>query len=242
MKRLILLLLIFTVFGGMASAQQPLDAPNPELIGVESAQQSLSEVMVDMFEREGFWSAKISPDDGIVTVLLRDGSAEIKEPPPEGPIDAPDPPADTHVLGVKVEFFRRGVNSFYITAGRPLPIEGEVKTVSVLVSGRNQPHTLSLVVQDYNGKKFELKMGTLDFSGWKQLTVPIQPSPDGVYGIVQSNVFFGDKPGLRIVGFKVDCDPEYARGAYYIYLDDLRAVTDLYAVQARDPDDISDDW
>jgi hypothetical protein len=231
----------------MAVAQQnqsALDAPDPALIGVESAQQTLSEVLVDSFEREGFWSARISPDDGIITTLLRNGSSEIKEALPALSEDEPEMSSDSNVLGVKVEFLHRGVNTFYITAGRPLPIEGEVKTVSVLVSGRNQPHKLSLVVQDYNGKKFELNMGTLDFSGWKKMTVPIPPSPDGVYGIVQSSVFYGDRPGLRIVGFKVDCDPMYARGVYYIYFDDLRAVTDLYVVESnRDKnDDIPDNW
>jgi hypothetical protein len=33
-----------------------------------------------------------------------------------------------------------------------------------------------------------------------------------------------------------------AQGAYYIYLDDLRAVTDLFAENNRDPDDMSDGW
>jgi hypothetical protein len=76
------------------------------------------------------------------------------------------------------------------------------------------------------------------------MTVPIPPSPDGVYGIVQSSVFYGDRPGLRIVGFKVDCDPTFARGVYYIYLDDLRAITDLYAVESNREknDDIPDNW
>jgi hypothetical protein len=242
MKRLLLPLLIFAVFAGMAVAQnQPLDTPDPTIIGVESAQQNLSEVQVDLFEREGFWTVKISPDNGVITALLRDASSEKKDPPPDQPENAPEL-SDTHVLGAKVEFSRRGINTFYVTAGRPLPIEGEVKTVSVMVAGRNQPHTLSLVGRDYNGKRFELRMGTLDFSGWKKLTVAIPPSPDGVNGIVQSSALYGDKPGLRIIGFKIDCDPIYARGTYYIYFDDLRAVTDLYAIQNRDPDDILDDW
>ena len=70
---------------------------------------------------------------------------------------------------------------------------------------------------------------TVKFSGWKKLTVAVPPSPDGVHGIVQTSAYHGDRPGLRIVGFRVDCNPELARGSYYLYLDDLRAVTDLYA-------------
>ena len=47
---------------------------------------------------------------------------------------------------------------------------------------------------------------------------------------------------MRIIGFRVDCDPIYARGAYYIYFDDLRVVTDLYDVENRNEDDMIDNW
>ena len=85
-------------------------------------------------------------------------------------------------------------------------------------------------------------LGSLAFSGWKKLTVAIPPSPDGKRGIVQQSAYFGDRPGLRIVGFRVDCDPEVAMGQYYLYLDDLRVVADLYAMENRDLDDLSDNW
>ena len=74
------------------------------------------------------------------------------------------------------------------------------------------------------------------------MTTAIPPSPDGEHGIVQSSVYHGNKPGLRIVGFRVDCNPMEARGAYYVYFDDLRAVTDLYDIENRDPDDMDDAW
>ena len=121
-------------------------------------------------------------------------------------------------------------------------IEGITKTVSVWVGGRNMGHQLWLLVQDYNGNNFEIWMGDLEFSGWKKMTCAIPPTPDGVHGIIQSSVYYGNKPGLRIVGFRVDCNPMEAQGSYYIYMDDLRAVTDLYDVENRDPDDMDDAW
>jgi hypothetical protein len=243
MKKICLLILCVAAFAGMVTAQQQLGAPDLTVLGNEAGAQTLAEIPVDSFEREGAWTAKISPDNGIITVALRDGGADAAASggaEPE-PVDGEPQGENTKVLGVKVEFFRRGVNTFYINSLRPIPIEGEVKTVSVWVAGRNQPHTLYLVVQDYYGSKYELRMGTLDFSGWNKMTVNI-PASDGEKGIVQSSVFYGDKPGLRIVGFKVDCAPQYTRGAYYIYFDDLRAITDLYLVQNRDANDMQDDW
>ena len=52
----------------------------------------------------------------------------------------------------------------------------------------------------------------------------------------------GYKPGLKILGFRVDCNPVQARGTYYMYLDDLRVVTDLYDMENHDEDDMADNW
>ena len=239
MKRLISVLVVAAIFG-VAFAQQgtsSLSDPDPTIIGADSAKQALREVSVDLFEREGSWNARISPDNGVITGRLFDGSPAAKEPMEEN-----EGLSDERVLGVKVEFFRRGVNSFYITAARPIPIEGITKTVSVWVAGRNQGHSMYLLVQDYFGNNFEIYMGTLAFSGWKKMTVAVPPSPDGERGIVQQSAYYGEKPGLRIVGFRVDCDPLLARGSYYMYLDDLRAVTDLYDMENRNEDDMIDSW
>lgn len=242
MKKAILVL--FVLFAALCVfAQQgenvSLSDPDPSVIGADAAKQALEEVSVDMFEREGAWNAKMSPDYGVISARLFSGAPAAKQP-----LDDPDNQqlVDEKVLGVKVEFFRRGVNSFYITSSRPLAIEGVTKTVSLWVVGRNQPHTLTLLLQDYFGTNFELYVGTLDFTGWKKLTVAVPPSPDGEHGIVQTSAYHGDKPGLKVIGFRVDCDPMLAKGTYYLYMDDMRAVTDLYAMQNRDEDDMDDNW
>ena len=239
MKRVIAVLMVVATFG-MAFAQNgttSLTDPDPTIIGADSAKQALREVSVDLYEREGSWNARISSDNGVVTARLFDGSPAAKEPMAEN-----EGVTDERVLGVKVEFFRRGVNSFYVTAARPIPIEGITKTVSVWVTGRNQGHELYLLVQDYFGNNFEIYMGTLAFSGWKKMTAAIPPSPDGERGIVQQSAYYGERPGLRIIGFRVDCAPLLARGSYYLYFDDLRAVTDLYDMENRNEDDMIDNW
>ena len=81
-----------------------------------------------------------------------------------------------------------------------------------------------------------LPMGTLNFSGWKQLTVAVPPS------IVQQDYHYTDRMGLQIIGFLVEPDMMEAYGTYYIYLDDLRAYTDLFADEYRDEDDMVDSW
>ena len=240
MKKVLFAVLAASVFTFAVSAQNSLvDEPNPETIGNESAMQALHEISLDKFEREGSWNVHISPDYGVITSRLFEGSPAMKDPLKE---DESKENEDTQVLGVKVEFFKRGINSFYITSQRPIPIEGVTKTVSVWVCGRNMGHELYLLVEDYFGRNYELYMGSLGFSGWKKLTAVVPPSPDGEHGIVQHSAYYGDKPGLRIIGFRVDCDPMLSRGAYYMYLDDLRCVTDLYDMQNHDEDDMADNW
>ena len=239
MKKLLSAVLAFAVAGFVFAQNSDLSEPDPTVIGNDSAKQALREISIDKFEIEGSWNVHISPDYGVIQGRLFEGSPAAKEELNDKDNQQIE---DTKVLGVKVEFFRRGVNSFFVRSARPIPIEGVTKTVSVWVAGRNMDHEMYLLVQDYFGNNFELYMGSLGFSGWKKMTVAVPPTPDGEHGIIQQSAYNGVKPGLRILGFRIDCNPMLARGQYYIYFDDLRAVTDLYDLENRDEDDINDDW
>ena len=133
------------VFASVLFAQsQTLSDPNPETVGADSAMMSLREVSVDKFEREGSWNVHMSPDNGVIAARLFKGAPAMKEPLAE---DEGKEGEDTQVLGVRVDFFRRGVNSFNIMAGRPMPVEGTVKTVSM------QKHGISIMVMNLLNKK-----------------------------------------------------------------------------------------
>lgn len=237
MKKFLLSVLVAVAACAVFAQNSLVEEPNPETVGNDSAMQALREVSLDKFERDGSWFVHMSPDYGVIAARNFEGSPAMKEP-----LKGEEEVEDTQVLGVKVEFFRRGVNSFYINAQRPIAIEGVTKTVSVWVCGRNQGHDMFLLVEDYFGRNYELYMGNLGFSGWKKLTCVVPPSPDSEHGIVQRSAYYGNKPGLRIIGFRVDCNPMLARGTYYMYLDDLRCVTDLYDLENQDIDDMSDAW
>ncbi len=239
MKKILSTVLILFV-ASIAFSQTSIAAPDPTLIGADSANFALREVMVDSFEREGSWNVKMSPDVGFISSRFFDGGPDplAKDPTSDGT----ENPEDFRAFGAKVEFFRRGVNSFYLTPAQPLAIDGVTKTISVWVAGRNQPHTITLLLRDFFGNNFELYMGELSFTGWKKMVVAVPPSPDGTRGIIQDSAYHGLNPGLTVVGFRVDCDPMSASGTYYLYLDDLRAITDLYAFENSDPYDMDDSW
>jgi hypothetical protein len=260
MKKAIIVLLALAAFSTLAFAQAATPAaapaaapaeigsPNPSQMGIETAQQELKEISVDKFEAAGFWDASISSDEGVVTARLFEGQpADAKANPlkDDPRNNEPTAPKDKYVLGVKTEFYARGYNEISILAKRPVPVEGITKVVSVWVAGRNYNHVLWLELQDFFGYRYELPMGKLNFQGWKKLSVAIPPqNPDGRTGIVQRNFHYTTHMGLKIVGFRIQCDPEEAFGTYYIYLDDLRAVSDLFAEDTayRDRDDMPDTW
>ncbi|MBI9099949.1 MAG: flagellar filament protein FlaA [Spirochaetaceae bacterium] len=237
MKKHVMLALLFLITATIVFSQATVPAgdPDPSLTGVTTAQQKLKEVSVNKFEDAGFWYGSMPADEGIITVRRFEGSPLDKQPIEDEEVYGIEE-ADKFVLGSKVSFYRRGVASFAIRPVRPVPIEGITKTVSVWVAGRNTNHVLELMVDDHFGNTAVINMGKLNFSGWKKVTVTIPPN------IIQRDYHYNNKMGIMITGFNVKCDIDETYGNYYIYFDDLRAVTDLFAEENRDLDDMNDSW
>ena len=237
MLKLLIVAVLILVAGHLASQEgtQPIGGPRAEDVGVDTAQQNLKEISVTKFEDAGFWYSSMPRDQGVVTLRRLPGGPIDKQPIP-GEAEVGINEEDKYVLGMKVQYFKRGLNTFALFPVRPLPVEGITKTISIWIVGHNMNHRLVLIIEDFFGNRAELVMGKLNFSGWKKLTVAVPPN------IVQRDVHFNDRMGIKIVGFRILTDPLEAFGTYYVYFDDLRAVTDLFSEESRDPDDIPDVW
>ncbi|MDR1788414.1 MAG: flagellar filament outer layer protein FlaA [Treponema sp.] len=252
MKRILsaigaLLFMAGAVFAQDEDVGRSLDETDVNDMNPDTAQTSMKEVVLDSFEFDGYWKGAISPDSGYISARLFPGGPSDKEPVPG---ETAAGATDETVLGVRVDFLRRGYTSFTLTPVRPIPVAGIAKKVSVWVVGRNFNHTLSLQLIDFYGKRYEIRFddngGKLNFQGWKKMTATI-PHQD-VGGPVQQNYHYTNQMGIRIAGLKVDCDPLDAYGTYYVYFDDLRAETDLFleeqANRSREEgnDDMKDFW
>lgn len=244
MKRVFSVLILMMVWSGVvySQADSPLaevGTPSAENIGTDSAQQRLSDVTITKFEDPGFWQSTIASDEGFMTLRRRVGSPNDKVALDKERLEAEsaigDPPGN-YSLGVKVQFYKRALTDFYISPVRPIPIPGKSKTISFWAIGRNFNHRIKLIIEDYFGERKELNIGKLNFIGWKKLTVAVPPT------IIQSDYHYTAKMGIKFLGFKVECDLLETMGTFYIYFDDLSAVTDLFEEESRDPDDIPDDW
>jgi len=233
MKKTLLIWLVILFLPALVTAQTT--GVKAESLGVDAAQQKLVEISVTKFEDAAFWRSAMPLDMGIAMNRRFEGSPAEKQPL-EGETASKIQEQDRYVLGAKVNFFRRGVNHVSIVPVRPLPVAGITKTLSVWVVGRNYNHILKAVILDYFGQKREITVGRLNFMGWKQLTVAIPP------GIIQDEYHFSSERGIKFVGFRIEFDMMESFGSYYIYFDDLRATTDLFAEEFRDSDDMTDGW
>jgi hypothetical protein len=232
MKRTILTVTVLLIASGLFAQ---VSEPAPETIGVNTAQQRLQEISVSKFEDPGFWRVYMPLDQGLITSRRFEGAPADKEPIPEEVELGIDEP-DRYVLGVKAEFFRRMNTQISIQPLRPIAVPGITKTISVWVVGRNANHRLMVVISDQFGNTAYLPMGTLNFTGWRELVVAVPPN------IVQRNARYANREGIRIMGFVIEPELSEAFGEYYVYFDGLRATTDLFAEESRDPDDLPDNW
>lgn len=232
MKKFVIAMIILTFVVTGIFAQTEID---PESTGVITAQQKLKEISVSKMEDSGFWYGVFPSDNGLIELRAFPGGTQGKEVI-EDEEEFGIAEADENVVGAKVSFYRRGIIDFTVKPIRPLPIEGITKTISVWVAGRNANHRMELLVSDHFGNDAVIPMGKLNFSGWKKITVTIPPH------IKQRDYHYNDRMGLSIDGFNVKCDIDETYGRYYIYFDDIRAVTDLFAEESRDTDDMMDAW
>jgi hypothetical protein len=219
----------------IALPAQQTEGIQADRIGKDQAQQQLVEVSIAKFEDAAFWGNSMPLDMGIASLRRFEGGPADKKPI-EGEKEAALVLPDRFVLGGKVQFFKRGANEAFIFPVRPIPIEGITKTISIWVVGRNYNHVLKAVIADYFNQRREITFGKLNFMGWKQLTAAVPPR------IVQDEYHFANQRGIKLLGFKIEFDMMESYGSYFVYFDDLRATTDLFAEAYRDKDDMPDGW
>lgn len=195
----------------------------------DTAKQMIQPVLVEDFEVPGDWEARMSRDFGVISFMTRDGF-------PKALADLKD--KNNKVLGVKVNFFKRGPAEIVVRPVRQIKIPGITKKIKFWVVGRNYTHTLKIMVKDYLGREKEVTIGKLNFSGWKPVEVNIPEF------IEQEDYKVSEERGLTLSGIKIVCDMnDIVPGRpFYIYFDYMVAETDLFVEKFREVDDMVDLW
>ena len=139
-----------------------------------------------------------------------------------------------YVLGVKTYFLDRGFDRVEVYPPNEYIIRGKAREVKVWVLGRKFRHTLYIKLRDYRGQLHKIKVGRLDFWGWKEMSVIMPgwlPQSAG-YAILDKNLHF--------VSFFVESDKFEIPGTFYFYMDQFRIITDLS--EFTGDESIKDTW
>lgn len=257
----LVILIIIAVF----MVAVPLAAQEREFANATSRSAALQqEIPLDRFENVALWQASISSDFGIAVHRRLKGGVSARRPDWQ-PIELPqnaddrivgllDASTDTgeNVLGVRVDYLKRGFTSIFVEAVRPIPVTGNIKQLSVWVVGRNQNHEMSLIVRDIDGLTKEVPFDDkLNFQGWQQMTATIpdfeqDTTVDGIRYQRGVRKFDPARPQrtLEVLGLLIRPDFTQTYGSYYVYFDDMRALADLSEVFPADEfgDNPNDNW
>jgi hypothetical protein len=125
------------------------------------------------------------------------------------------------VLGVKSYFMDRGFDRVEVFPPNEYIIRGKAKEIKVWALGRKFRHTLFIKLRDYRGNIYKIKIGRLDFWGWREMStvVPGWLPQSASYAMLDKNLHF--------VSFFVESDLYEVPGTFYFYLDNFRVITDL---------------
>jgi hypothetical protein len=105
-----------------------------------------------------------------------------------------------------------------------IQLPGQAKALSMWVHGRGNDFYLEAWVKDWKGEVHILKFGSLNYVGWKPLSVQIPPYiPQEVETYPQTKL-------LKIVRLVVRATPDATTEDSYFFFDQLKVLTDVFEV------------
>jgi hypothetical protein len=116
---------------------------------------------------------------------------------------------------------------------RPIELPGKIHYMDLWVWGSNLKYYLDVHLEDYKGEDFVIRMGDLNFFGWKNLRIGIPSYISQASGTVPRF------RNLRFTKFTLWTRPEERVDDFYFYLDHFKVLTDLFESR-YDGDDLEE--
>jgi hypothetical protein len=134
-------------------------------------------------------------------------------PPPEVQWDEPAKKVLTHDPRTGTEVQERAIQ-----------LPGRTKGVSMWVHGRGNDYTMECWLKDYKGDVHILKMGSVNFVGWRPMRVAVPVNiPQEIQSYPQTRV-------TKIVRFVIRANPNAGTEDIYLFFDQLKVLTDVFEV------------
>lgn len=221
---------------------QPQPAPT-DATAAPGAQMPLLQVDLENFEEAEDWLARSTSPLGETRTLKLVQRGDIRATddenmrPPQGEALSLDvnPEAPNHVLGIKTYFDDRGFDRVEVKPPHEFVLKGKARQFSIWVLGRNYRHTMFIRVRDYRGRTHNIRLGRLDFFGWRKFTVAVPG------WVPQSTRFSLLDKNMHFVSFFVTSDTHEVPGEFYFYVDGLKALVDQSEL-VYPGSEIKDNW
>jgi len=158
--------LIFWSVNGIAQNVEP----EPKTIA------GLEDISLEKFENSEDWRALATCPLGETKILKTLQKGKMHDVFSENikPLDDEIPKSGSnYVLGVKTYFCEQGFDRVEISPPHEYILTGKPRQFSLWVLGRNFNHTLFIKLKDYRGKIHKLRMGRLNFFGWRKITITV---------------------------------------------------------------------
>jgi hypothetical protein len=105
---------------------------------------------------------------------------------------------------------------------------GTIKEIKVETLGRNFPHNLFVVIENETGEERFIKMGNLEFSGWKSLIWQNPNYQEDVRNrqLALSPLYPQNEPFIKIKGILIHRDESKIGGDFVGYIKDIQVIFD----------------
>lgn len=213
------------------------EGPGGQQAAANDEDSPLRKIILDDFEESEDWRVKSTNPLGETRTLKLVQRGLIKDVFDEKtvPDNGGDKIEKNHILGVKTFFSTKGFDRVELYPPHEYIIKGKVRQISVWVLGRKYRHTLFAKFRDYKDNTHNVRMGKLDFFGWRKLTATIPGY------IPQSTRFALLDKNLHFVSLFVTSDTHEVAGEFYFYVDDLQVRADRS--ESKYPgSEIKDNW
>ena len=163
-------------------------------------------------------------------------------------------------LGVQAAFTRQGYNYVEFvpveqnqdgeTVPRGIPIPGEVNNLDMWVWGSNFDYYVDIHLRDYRGMTHVLKLGDINFRGWRNLRIQIPtwiPQSSRYTAELRNGQFESDLRSLELVKIVLWTRPQERVNGFFVYFDEIKVETDMYrdpfdGEELRDPQYVEQLW
>ena len=150
-------------------------------------------------------------------------------------------------LGIWGKFDRRGYNwiDVFPVDGNDepfeIPIPGRISYFDSWIWGSNLNFYIEVYLRDYQGIVHSLYLGSLAYTGWKNLRVRIPTN------ISQSKRILPHLTGLSFVKFRIWTTPLERVDNFYVYIDHFKVLTDIFESmfdgdELADPERVQEIW